>query len=189
MPRMPLRRKGLIGAFGHSAFPPSAKASRLAVAALASSVIPTTGNLCLSSGAERHAMFVISSCGSSVMRSNLSVEFQASSSGRGDGECHGTKQRRGPKGPDGVNLDEAFAGLRPAMFFPAYRITGKPRRRREIVQDAFVRLYNAAPKGSGTVASKSYLATITARTQPQSAARSTSAPAKPISASGCPNLS
>jgi len=45
---------------------------------------PTTGNLCLSSGAERHAMFGISSCGSSVMRSNLSVRIPGLlSSGRG----------------------------------------------------------------------------------------------------------
>lgn len=61
-----------------------------------------------------------------------------------------------------MNLDEAFAELRPAMFALAYRITGNRADAEEIVQDAFVRLHDAAPK-EAVRSLKSYLATITAR--------------------------
>jgi RNA polymerase sigma-70 factor (ECF subfamily) len=61
-----------------------------------------------------------------------------------------------------VTLDRAFAELRPAMFALAYRITGNRADAEEIVQDAFVRLYNAAPKDA-VRSLKAYLATITAR--------------------------
>lgn len=71
-------------------------------------------------------------------------------------------KQRDSKGPNGVNLDHAFAELRPAMFSLAYRITGNRADAEEIVQDAFVRLHNAAPKDA-VRSLKSYLATITAR--------------------------
>ena len=61
-----------------------------------------------------------------------------------------------------MNLDETFAELRPTMFALAYRITGNRADAEEIVQDAFVRLHNAAPK-EAIRSLKSYLATITAR--------------------------
>jgi len=61
-----------------------------------------------------------------------------------------------------VTLDRAFAELRPAMFALAYRITGNRADAEEIVQDAFVRLHNAAPKDA-VRSLKAYLATITAR--------------------------
>src|SRR6266849_10417807 len=68
----------------------------------------------------------------------------------------------GPKGPDGVTLDRAFAELRPAMFALAYRITGNRADAEEIVQDAFVRLHDAKPKDA-LRSLKAYLAPITAR--------------------------
>src|SRR6476646_1882133 len=71
-------------------------------------------------------------------------------------------KRRNAKGLDGVTLDRAFAELRPAMFALAYRITGNRADAEEIVQDAFVRLHNAAPKDA-VRSLKAYLATITAR--------------------------
>jgi RNA polymerase sigma-70 factor, ECF subfamily len=72
------------------------------------------------------------------------------------------KGRDGPQGPDGVALDRAFAELRPAMFGLAYRITGNRADAEEIVQDAFVRLHDAAPNDA-VRSLKAYLATITAR--------------------------
>jgi RNA polymerase sigma-70 factor (ECF subfamily) len=44
-----------------------------------------------------------------------------------------------------LTFDGAFAELRPAMFALAYRITGNRADAEEIVQDAFVRLHDAAP--------------------------------------------
>jgi RNA polymerase sigma-70 factor (ECF subfamily) len=61
-----------------------------------------------------------------------------------------------------MTLDRAFVELRPAMFALAYRITGNRADAEEIVQDAFVRLHDAAP-GDAICSLKSYLATITAR--------------------------
>jgi RNA polymerase sigma-70 factor (ECF subfamily) len=61
-----------------------------------------------------------------------------------------------------VTLDRAFAELRPPMFALAYRITGNRADAEEIVQDAFVRLHDAAPKDA-VRSLKAYLATITAR--------------------------
>jgi RNA polymerase sigma-70 factor (ECF subfamily) len=61
-----------------------------------------------------------------------------------------------------VTLGRAFAELRPAMFALAYRITGNRADAEEIVQDAFVRLHNTAPKDA-VRSLKAYLATITAR--------------------------
>lgn len=61
-----------------------------------------------------------------------------------------------------MKLDQAFAELRPAMFALAYRITGNRADAEEIVQDAFVRLHDAAPKDA-VRSLKAYLATITAR--------------------------
>ena len=61
-----------------------------------------------------------------------------------------------------MTLDRAFAELRPAMFALAYRITGNRADAEEIVQDAFVRLHDAAPKDA-VRSLKAYLTTITAR--------------------------
>jgi RNA polymerase sigma-70 factor (ECF subfamily) len=61
-----------------------------------------------------------------------------------------------------MTLDRAFVDLRPAMFALAYRITGNRADAEEIVQDAFVRLHDAAPDDA-IRSLKSYLATITAR--------------------------
>jgi RNA polymerase sigma-70 factor, ECF subfamily len=66
---------------------------------------------------------------------------------------------KSPRRPD---LNQAFTELRPAMFALAYRITGNRADSEEIVQDAFLRLHNAAPKDA-VHSLKSYLATITAR--------------------------
>ena len=66
------------------------------------------------------------------------------------------------KGPSSVSLDRTYAELRPAMFALAYRITGNRADAEEIVQDAFIRLHNAAPQ-EAVRSLKSYLATITAR--------------------------
>src|SRR6185437_10174251 len=68
----------------------------------------------------------------------------------------------GATGPESVNLDQAFAELRPAMFALAYRITGNRADAEEIVQDAFIRLHDAAPR-EAVRSLKAYLATITAR--------------------------
>src|SRR5262245_20793824 len=79
-----------------------------------------------------------------------------------------TGKQRDRKSPDrangehGVTLDRAFAELRPAMFALAYRITGNRADAEEIVQDAFVRLHDAAPV-EAVRSVKAYLATITAR--------------------------
>jgi RNA polymerase sigma-70 factor, ECF subfamily len=61
-----------------------------------------------------------------------------------------------------LRLEKAFAELRPAMFALAYRITGNRADADEIVQDAFVRLHDAAPRDA-LRSLKAYLATITAR--------------------------
>jgi RNA polymerase sigma-70 factor, ECF subfamily len=61
-----------------------------------------------------------------------------------------------------LNVDHAFAELRPAMFALAYRITGNRADAEEIVQDAFVRLHDSSPK-EAMRSLKAYLATITAR--------------------------
>ena len=61
-----------------------------------------------------------------------------------------------------MTLDRAFAELRPAMFALAYRIMGNRADAEEIVQDAFVRLHDAAPKDA-VRSLKAYLTTITAR--------------------------
>ena len=61
-----------------------------------------------------------------------------------------------------MTLDRAFAELRPAMFALAYRITGNRADAEEIVQDAFLRLHDAAP-GDEVRSLKAYLTTITAR--------------------------
>src|ERR1700731_1906526 len=73
-----------------------------------------------------------------------------------------TKGPEGAKGIDRATLDRAFAELRPAMFALAYRITGNRADAEEIVQDAFLRLHDAAPKDA-VRSLKAYLATITAR--------------------------
>ncbi|HEY6258141.1 MAG TPA: RNA polymerase sigma factor SigJ [Xanthobacteraceae bacterium] len=61
-----------------------------------------------------------------------------------------------------MTLDHAFAELRPALFALAYRITGNRADAEEIVQDAFMRLHDAAPDDP-VRSLKAYLATITAR--------------------------
>ena len=61
-----------------------------------------------------------------------------------------------------MNLQQAFAELRPAMFALAYRITGSRADAEDIVQDAFVRLHDAEP-AEALRSLKAYLATITAR--------------------------
>jgi RNA polymerase sigma-70 factor (ECF subfamily) len=61
-----------------------------------------------------------------------------------------------------MTLDRAFTELRPAMFALAYRITGNRADAEEIVQDAFLRLHDAAP-GDEVRSLKAYLTTITAR--------------------------
>ena len=61
-----------------------------------------------------------------------------------------------------MTLDKAFNELRPAMFALAYRITGNRADAEEIVQDAFLRLHDAAP-GDEVRSLKAYLTTITAR--------------------------
>ena len=61
-----------------------------------------------------------------------------------------------------MTLDRAFTELRPAMFALAYRITGNRADAEETVQDAFVRLHDAAPKDA-VRSLKAYLTTITAR--------------------------
>jgi RNA polymerase sigma-70 factor, ECF subfamily len=61
-----------------------------------------------------------------------------------------------------LTLDRTFTELRPAMFALAYRITGNRADAEEIVQDAFLRLHDAAPE-EAVRSLKAYLATITAR--------------------------
>src|SRR5436190_23886269 len=62
----------------------------------------------------------------------------------------------------GIDLEHAFAELRPAMLALAYRITGSRADAEDIVQDAFLRLHNA--ELTETVRSlKAYMTTITAR--------------------------
>jgi len=65
-------------------------------------------------------------------------------------------------GASGVNLDHAFAQLRPAMLGLAYRITGSRADAEDIVQDAFLRFHRAAPEDA-VQSLKAYLTTITAR--------------------------
>src|SRR3984893_18852599 len=78
------------------------------------------------------------------------------------GKRRDTASKVSTLGLGGVTLDRAFAELRPAMFALAYRITGNRADAEEIVQDAFVRLHDAAPNDA-VRSLKSYLATITAR--------------------------
>jgi RNA polymerase sigma-70 factor, ECF subfamily len=63
---------------------------------------------------------------------------------------------------DGMNLDRAFAQLRPAMVALAYRITGSRSDAEDIVQDAFLRLHRAEPD-EAVRSLKAYLTTVTAR--------------------------
>jgi len=63
---------------------------------------------------------------------------------------------------EGMNLDRAFAELRPAMVALAYRITGSRSDAEDIVQDAFLRLHRAEPD-EAVRSLKAYLTTITAR--------------------------
>jgi RNA polymerase sigma-70 factor, ECF subfamily len=64
--------------------------------------------------------------------------------------------------PGGIDLDRAFAELRPAMLALAYRITGSGADAEEIVQECFLRLHRAQP--DEVVRSlKAYLCTITTR--------------------------
>jgi len=65
-------------------------------------------------------------------------------------------------GTDIMNLDRAFAELRPAMVALAYRITGSRSDAEDVVQDAFLRLYRAEPD-EAVRSLKAYLTTITAR--------------------------
>lgn len=61
-----------------------------------------------------------------------------------------------------IDLDRAFAELRPAMLALAYRITGSRTDAEDIVQECFLRLHRARPEE--TIRSlKAYLGTITAR--------------------------
>lgn len=61
-----------------------------------------------------------------------------------------------------MNLERAFAELRPAMIALAYRITGSRADAEDIVQDCFLRLHRAEPD-EAVRSLKAYLATITAR--------------------------
>ena len=61
-----------------------------------------------------------------------------------------------------MNLDRAFAELRPAMVALAYRITGSRSDAEDIVQDAFLRLHGAEPE-EAVRSLKAYLTTITLR--------------------------
>src|SRR5262249_16011621 len=60
-----------------------------------------------------------------------------------------------------LNLDAAFAELRPAMLALAYRITGSRADAEDIVQDAFLRLHNAELI-EAVRSLKAYVTTITA---------------------------
>src|SRR5438477_2926393 len=67
-----------------------------------------------------------------------------------------------PPDSGGLNLDAAFAELRPAMLALAYRITGSRADAEDVVQDAFLRLHNADLEDA-VRSLKAYLTTITAR--------------------------
>jgi len=69
---------------------------------------------------------------------------------------------RDAAGTGGVNLDRAFAQLRPAMVALAYRITGSRSDAEDVVQDAFLRLHRADSEDA-VRSLKAYLTTITAR--------------------------
>jgi RNA polymerase sigma-70 factor, ECF subfamily len=69
---------------------------------------------------------------------------------------------RDAAGTGGVNLDQAFAQLRPAMVALAYRITGSRSDAEDIVQDAFLRLHRSESEDA-VRSLKAYLTTITAR--------------------------
>ena len=71
-------------------------------------------------------------------------------------------RERDAVGTEGMNLDRAFAELRPAMVALAYRITGSRSDAEDIVQDAFLRLHRAEPD-EAVRSLKAYLTTITAR--------------------------
>jgi RNA polymerase sigma-70 factor (ECF subfamily) len=62
----------------------------------------------------------------------------------------------------GIDLDQAFAELRPAMLALAYRITGSQVDAEDIVQECFLRLHRAPPE-EAIRSLKAYLGTITAR--------------------------
>ncbi len=64
--------------------------------------------------------------------------------------------------PVGIDLDHAFAELRPAMLALAYRITGSRVDAEDIVQECFLRLHRAQPE-EAVRSLKAYLGTITAR--------------------------
>src|SRR5215468_11294575 len=69
---------------------------------------------------------------------------------------------RDATGSDDMNLDQAFAQLRPAMVALAYRITGSRSDAEDIVQDAFLRLHRSESEDA-VRSLKAYLTTITAR--------------------------
>jgi len=62
----------------------------------------------------------------------------------------------------GIDLEHAFAELRPAMLALAYRITGSRIDAEDIVQECFLRLHRAQPE-EVVRSLKAYLGTITAR--------------------------
>lgn len=66
------------------------------------------------------------------------------------------------KDPGAIDLDHAFAELRPAMLALAYRITGSRVDAEDIVQDCFLRLHRAPPE-EAVRSLKAYLGTVTAR--------------------------
>src|SRR5882724_11870067 len=65
----------------------------------------------------------------------------------------------------GIDLEHAFAELRPAMLALAYRITGSRIDAEDIVQECFLRLHRAQPE-EVVRSLKAYLGTITARLSP-----------------------
>jgi len=62
----------------------------------------------------------------------------------------------------GIDLEHAFAELRPAMLALAYRITGSRIDAEDIVQECFLRLHRAQPE-EVVRSLKAYLGAITAR--------------------------
>jgi len=62
----------------------------------------------------------------------------------------------------GIDLEHAFAELRPAMLALAYRFTGSRIDAEDIVQECFLRLHRAQPE-EAVRSLKAYLGTITAR--------------------------
>src|SRR5579872_2687747 len=72
------------------------------------------------------------------------------------------ENREPAREPEGIDLDHAFAELRPAMLALAYRITGSRVDAEDIVQECFLRLHRAQPD-EAVRSLKAYLGTITAR--------------------------